>query len=82
MINLFKQIYSYDLVHSHQYQLLFLIIFILFWCILLFLIQKCFPLTILKSKIHDTHNRIISIIHGLTTFILASSIYFQPQITV
>ena len=63
----------YDIVHNTQHQLFVFTILIINWFLLYAIVHNTFTSTQLKPKlVLDTKNRIVSIVHGVLSFIMGA----------
>ena len=76
MDSLFNFTSEFDLVNSTFDQLLLIGILLLGWAIVFLLVNQVQLPNMAVKQLNDTKNRIVSIIHGLLTFIMSTWIIF------
>lgn len=69
-------LFNLDLVNSRLEQGIMVAILTVGWTILCILVEKFVKLPDMQKRLqHDVKNRIVSLVHGILTFILACKLY-------
>ena len=72
---------AFDLVNSHEDQLKVFGILTFNWFLLYFIVHNTFYSTKLNHSLTlDTKNRIVSIVHGILSFVMASYEYLHGDL--
>lgn len=73
---LVTSLFGLDLVNSPLEQGIMVAILTVCWAILCILVEKSVKLPKLEKRLqHDVKNRIVSLVHGILTFIMSCRIY-------